>query len=36
MTKIKKGEVTKSCAIEKKLKFEEYKTFLEASQLENK
>ena len=32
----KKGKDTKTCAIKKKLKFENYKNCLEATQLENK
>ena len=32
----KKGKGTKTCAIKRKLKFETYKSCLEATQLENK
>ena len=36
MAKIKKAKGTKECVIKRKLKFEDYKNCLEATQLENK
>ena len=36
VVKIKKAKVTKNCVIKRKLKFENYKNCLEATQLENK
>ena len=36
LVKIKKGKSTKMCIIKKKLEFENYKKYLEATQLENK
>ena len=35
-SKDKKAKCTKKCAIKRKLKFENYKNYLEAIQLENK
>ena len=34
--KIKKAKYTKTCAITRKLKFEDYKSCLKVTQLENK
>ena len=34
--KIKKAKSTKKCVIKRKLKFEDYKNCLEATQIENK
>ena len=36
IVKIKKAKDTKKCVIKRKLKFENYKNCLEATQLENK
>ena len=36
LAKIKKARGTKKCVTKRKLKFENYKNFLEATKLENK
>ena len=36
VVKIKKYKAQKKCAIKRKLKFENYQNYLEATQLENK
>ena len=36
MKKIKKQKAQKKCDIKRKLKFEDYKNYLEAAQIENK
>ena len=36
LVKIKKAKGTRKCVIKRKLKFENYKNYLEATQLENK